>query len=143
MKAWKASLLVEEEEEEEEEEERESEGERGEEVSKGEEEVHIKKGEDFGYLLDMPMRNLTTEKKEKLLKNRDAKVWYFVGPLCQFMLCSSAPSLSYYSFPVATYYAFRPLSTNSQLKLKRSLADLFEPLSFHHCTPTSVHGCIS
>lgn len=63
VKAWKTSL-----------EEGEERGEgAGQEMEEGEEESD-KKGEEFSYLLDMPMRSLTMEKKEKLIKNRDAKV---------------------------------------------------------------------
>jgi hypothetical protein len=66
VKAWKASLEDEEEKDygagQEEEEEEEGAG------------PPAKKGEDFAYLLDMPMRSLTMEKKDKLIKNRDAKV---------------------------------------------------------------------
>ena len=56
------------------------------------------------------------------------------------MLCSSAPSLSYYSFPVATYYAnnYAYLSGYCQ-QLHTFIASwsdpwqkLFEPLLFHH-----------
>jgi len=39
-----------------------------------EEESDPRSGTDFAYLLNMPLLNLTREKKEELLKQRDDKV---------------------------------------------------------------------
>ncbi len=59
VKAWKASITSEDE---------------GAKSQDEEEESGEEKGPDFNYLLSMSMWSLTREKKEELLKNRDAKV---------------------------------------------------------------------
>ncbi len=59
VKAWKASNSSEDE---------------GAKSQDEEEESGEEQGPDFNYLLSMSMWSLTREKKEELLKNRDAKV---------------------------------------------------------------------
>ena len=62
IKAWKASLTEEGQED------------SPDQSDEGAEEGAEPEGDDYNYLLSMPMWSLTREKKEELLKNRDAKV---------------------------------------------------------------------
>merc|ERR1712083_776739 len=47
--------------------------EEGEDEEGGPKEVHDGKGPDYDYLLGMPMWNLTQEKKDSIIKNRDER----------------------------------------------------------------------
>ena len=65
VKAWKASVTKEDEEES---------PDQSDETAEEEGEGAGSEGDDYNYLLSMPMWSLTREKKEELLKNRDDKV---------------------------------------------------------------------